>query len=116
MGGGGECHQTLAPISNERIGPTVLGLVFFELLDPGGATAPAREDTPYVRSFGRVVLPVRTNPAAQEYCGLEARHLPMGSLTLVNHSAMCWAVNFGDAPRISLVTDWRVLPKQEAEG
>ena len=98
------------------VGPLDLGRVFFEMV-PAGVTLPWRtESGAYWETHMRVHYPVRTNPAAMMYSGIEMSHLMIGTLTLTNVTVPWCAVNQGEWPRVHLVVDLRRKIEEAGDG
>lgn len=105
-----ELQSTLNRI--QRIGEQIAGKVergriFLEMLDPGAQLQWRTESGPYYERFLRAHLPIRTNPAAIMYAGMEFIHLPAGQLTLTVVRTPTSASNLGEWPRVHLVCDFR---------
>lgn len=85
------------------------GRVFFEMLDPGSVQQWQQGcyDAAYAEAHLRLMLAVRTNPAAMLFVGTQAHHLLPGHLAAVPLTLYRSAVNFGEIPRIHLVADVR---------
>lgn len=101
-------------IGEALLGPMERGRIFFWMLDPGARLPWVAEDSAYSRSSLRVHLPIRTNPAAMMYSGVETAHLLPGQVTRVNTLAPCSAINLGEWPVVHLVIDLRLKPQQLA--
>lgn len=88
-------------------GELEFGRIYLEMLDAGGVVPWRRETDPCSERFVHVVLPLRSNPMAVTYSGIESATLAPGWLTIVNVRVPYGAVNFGDHARIHLVLDVR---------
>jgi hypothetical protein len=79
------------------------GRIYFEMIDPGASSAWLSEDIDY----DRVHVPIRTNPTALVYVGIECAHLHQGNVTPINPRIKGCATNFGEWSRIHLILDAR---------
>jgi Aspartyl/Asparaginyl beta-hydroxylase len=91
----------------ERVagGPVDVGRVSLQWLDAGAVVPWRRESGDYYARFWRLHLPLRTNPGAMVYSGIESIQVLPGQLTQVNVLAYHSAVNLGETPRVHLVVD-----------
>lgn len=118
---GGKWPELAATLNRiQRIGEQIAGKVergriFLEMLDPGAQMQWRTETGAYYDRYLRVHLPIRTNPAAVMYAGMEFCHLPAGQLTLVGVKGPTSASNMGDFPVITLVCDFRSVVPAAAE-
>src|SRR5712691_7616392 len=100
----------LKRIGDELLGPPGIewGCIYLEMLDPGAMLSwrPGRTG-PYAERFVRAHLPLRTNPGAMLYRGVEGVHLPQGQLAIVSSQVPQSAINLGEWPRVHLIIDFR---------
>lgn len=94
-------------------GPVEFGRIYLDWLDPGVKTGWRNMEGAYYRRFWRLHLPLRTNPGAMVYSGVEAVQMLPGQLTQVNVLAPHSAINLGNAPRVHLIVDVAKIPDQE---
>lgn len=89
-------------------GPIDLGHVYLAMLDPG-SRLPWTDGMAgaYAERHTRLVLALRSNPAALTISGSEAFSLAPGWLTVVNARVPQAAINLGEWPRVHLVVDFR---------
>lgn len=85
--------------------PVDIGRIYLEWLDTGATINWRRLETPYYQRFWRLHLPLRTNPFAMTYSGVEAVQILPGQLTQVNVLAPHSAINLGETPRVHLILD-----------
>lgn len=104
-----ELRNLLARIESlgDKLGGVEFGGVFLEQLDPNICLSWRRKSGDYYERHSRLYLPLRTNPAAMMYSGIESANPQVGCLTLTNVRVPHSAINLGDWPRISLVIDFR---------
>lgn len=98
----GQVEQIAETIAN---GPVEFGRISIEWLDPGAIIGWRRTEGAYAQRFWRLHLPLRTNPGAMVYSGVEAVQILPGQLTQVNVLVPHSAINLGDAPRVHLLID-----------
>lgn len=104
-----ECHDVVQKILHARP-DLALGRIYFELLDPG-ATIPLHHDTrPYALRHTRLLVGVRTNPAAYLWCPPDVWLMQPGQVVLTQPALWHAAINMGETPRITLVVDVRQEP------
>lgn len=108
----GNLRSRLTRLGNDMLGAVEFGRIFFEQLDPGATLAPHRETGPYFERWRRAHLPIRTNPGAMLYSGIEQVSPAPGNLVGIAMNLPCWAVNLGEYPRVHLIVDFR---KKETE-
>lgn len=101
-------------IGTALVGPVERGRIFFEMLDPGTATPWRAEDGAYFREYWRLHLAIRTNPGCMMFAGTEAVNLLPGQIMRVATSVKASAVNGGEWPRIHLILDFRLKPRDPA--
>lgn len=86
------------------------GSIYLELLDPG-ATIPLRRDTrPYALRHTRLLVGLRTNPAAYLWCPPDTWLLQPGQCVVTPPGSWQAAINLGETPRITLVIDLKQSP------
>lgn len=79
------------------------GEIAIRRVPPGGATSWTRRQTVWQRAHLMIV----TNPLCFTFCGVAAQPLPIGMLTMVDASAPCCAVNWGEMPAFYMTMDFR---------
>ncbi len=110
-----ELTNTLGRIQRageQFVGKVQRGRIFLEMLDPGAMTPWIIEAD---QNWLRLYLPIRTNPAVIVYRGVEAMHLAAGNLTLVSMAGPASAINAGETPAITLISDFRPMPTAQKE-
>lgn len=65
--------------------------------------------TPWQRGheWQRAHLAIVTNPLVFTFCGVVAQSLPIGTLTLLDASAPCATVNWGEYPAFQMTVEFR---------
>lgn len=84
-----------------------LGLIFFEMIDPGAACAWRGETDAYFERWSRAMLAVRSNPGIVLLAGAETMTPAVGMLNIVNPRLPRAALNMGEWPAVWLTVDFR---------
>jgi hypothetical protein len=84
-----------------------LGLIFFEMLDPGAAVAWRGEVSEYFARWSRAMIAIRANPGVVLLAGLETMTPAVGMLNMVSPRLPRAALNQGEWPAVWLTIDFR---------
>ncbi len=84
-----------------------LGLIFFEMLDPGAAVAWRGETEPYFERWSRAMIAVRSNPGVVLLAGNETMTPAGGMLNIASPRLPRAALNMGEWPAVWLSVDFR---------
>lgn len=79
------------------------GAIELHFLPPGAVTS----WTPRFSEWQCAHLGIVTNPLAFTFCGIAAQSLPIGMLTLLDASAPCCCVNWGESPFYWMTVQFR---------
>ena len=101
----------------ERLkGPVEFGLIYLEMLMPGGIIPWEKAAGVYVERFSRVHVALRTNPAATTFSGGVAVNMQAGNVNLIDRRAPYSAINLGASYRAHLVCDFRKRDEESEDG